>query len=162
MVALLLLLVSNLYWGVQLRTLGELQREIATQLDHQANLLALIGAGEILRIELPAGPAGEESGAYAIVICDPERTIGILYAEHLPPLPPNMAYQVWLLQGETRISAGLFTAQADGTGKLIFQAPQPISTYDAVGITPEPATGSPGPTAPPVIKGPLYTGETYF
>jgi hypothetical protein len=162
LLALLLLLLSNLYWGTQLQALRELQAGIATQLDYQANILALIGTGESLRIELPAGPAGEESGAYAVVICDPERTIGILYAEHLPPLPPDMAYQVWLLQGEKRISAGLFAAEADGTGKLIFQAPQPISEFDAIGITPEPATGSPGPTAPPVIKGPLYADKTYF
>jgi hypothetical protein len=32
-----------------------------------------------------------------------------------------------------------------------------MGTFDSIGITPEPAAGSPGPTSPPVVRGVLYT-----
>jgi hypothetical protein len=78
-----------------------------------------------------------------------------LYVEHFPQLPPNKVYQVWLLQGETRTSGGTFSVDKEGNGVLFIHSPDAVKAFEAVGITPEPAGGSPGPTAPPIVRGPL-------
>lgn len=157
--ALALLMLLSGFLGVEVVGLHSQQQELASRLERQTALLAAVGEGAYLRVTLPAGPAGQGSGAQATVICDPERSVGVVYAKRMPALPPGQAYQVWLIQGEQRTSAGLFQVSADGTGLLTFQAPLPMRRYDAMGITVEPATGSPQPTTPAVVKGPLYRQE---
>ena len=120
-----------------------------------------MGEGAFLRITLPAGPAGEASGAYATVVCDPSEAAAFVLAENLPVLASDQAYQVWLIHGDERVSGGLFRPNAQGNGAIAFQAPKPMGDYDAIGISTEPATGSARPTSPPVIQGDLY-GDTDY
>lgn len=157
--AVVLLAGLSLLWGAQLGQLRQQQQLLAARLNEQEALLAMVGGGQFVRVELPAGPAGEATAASAAVICDPGRTIGFIQAESLPPLADGMAYQVWLIKGEERVSGGLFQVDDAGQGRLAFEAPEPLGAYDAIGITPEPASGSPGPTSPPVIRGELYSHE---
>ena len=79
--------------------------------------------------------------------------IALLSARDLPPLSQGMAYQLWLRRGEYRISGGVFKVDESGSGMLIFTTTEPIGTFEAMGITPEPEGGSEGPTAPPVVTG---------
>jgi anti-sigma factor RsiW len=157
--AVVLLAGLSLLWSTQLGQLRQQQQLLAARLNEQEALLAMVGEGQFVRVELPAGPAGEATAASAAVICDPNRTIGFIQAESLPPLADGMAYQVWLIKGEERVSGGLFQVDDTGHGRLAFEAPEPLGAYDAIGITPEPASGSPGPTSPPVIRGELYSHE---
>jgi anti-sigma-K factor RskA len=71
----------------------------------------------------------------------------------LPALPAGHVYQLWLVRQGQRISGGTFTVDAEGCGNLVVQTPAPLSSYDTVGVTVEPAGGSPGPTTPRVIGG---------
>lgn len=158
--SLVILVIANLFWSTQLRSSRESQRQLAQFLDHQTELLALIGEDAFLRIELPPASTDVAAGAHATVLCNPDREVGFILAEGLPPLPPEQVYQVWLVSGDQRVSGGLMQPDALGRGWLAFRAPVPLKEFDAVGITPEPAGGSPGPTSPPVIRGPLY-GEGY-
>jgi hypothetical protein len=154
--ALVLLVGVSLLWNAQLGQLREQQQQLAARLNEQEALLAMVGAGQFVRVELPAGPAGQATNASATVVCNPGQTIGFLQAESMPPLADDMAYQVWLVKGEERVSGGLFQVDSTGLGRLAFEAPEPLGAYDAIGITSEPASGSPGPTSPPVIRGDLY------
>lgn len=154
--ALVLLVGMSLFWSQQLQSLRAEQELMARQLAQQADLLGLVGEGELLRISIPAAPAGADTGANATVVGNPEATVGFLVAENLPQLAPDQIYQVWLIRDDERISGGLFEVDPEGNGRLAFQAPRPLKEFDAVGITPEPAGGSPGPTAPPVIRGSLH------
>lgn len=153
---LVALLATNLYWSQQWNRLRQDQRALQENAGQQADLLALVGHGDFLRIELPPAEAGLETGAYATVVCNPDREVGFILAESLPTLTAEQAYQVWLIRGEERVSGGLLTVDQTGNGWLAFRAPMPMGEFDAVGITAEPAGGSPGPTSPPVIRGPLY------
>lgn len=155
-VALVVLIGVSLLWGSQVGQLREQQQRLAARLDEQEALLAMVGEGQFVRVELPAGPAGEATNASATVVCNPDRTVGFIHAQSLPPLDEGMAYQVWLIKGEERVSGGLFQVDTTGNGGLAIAAPEPFGAYDAIGITPEPAAGSPGPTSPPVVRGQLY------
>lgn len=103
-------------------------------------------------------PAQPESAAFARVDWFDAGGIGILQASDFPPLAPGMVYQLWLIKDGQRTSGGLFTVSDTGSGTLIFSPPDTLDTFDGMGITPEPAGGSAGPTAPPVVTGSLREG----
>ncbi|MFE6614405.1 anti-sigma factor domain-containing protein [Amycolatopsis sp. NPDC057786] len=73
----------------------------------------------------------------------------VVLAGDLPPLTPGKAYQVWLLGVSGVHSAGLLAPDGPHrTRPLLADLPGGI---DRVGITAEPAGGSPAPTVPAVV-----------
>lgn len=102
--------------------------------------------------------AQPESAAFATVGWFDAAGIGILQASDFPPLEPDMTYQLWLIKDGQRTSGGLFTVSDIGSGTLIFTPPDTLDAFDGMGITPEPAGGSSGPTAPPIVTGTLHEG----
>jgi anti-sigma-K factor RskA len=152
--ALLLLLALNLYairQNLELRGQIEALRQQQLASDLQKNALYLFrGSGERQTILLPA--AQENSNATAEVLWEPGVGVALLYANAFPPLEADQVYQLWLTRAGEPQSGGLFTVDTSGSGLLIFPVNQPLDTLDSMGITPEPAGGSPGPTAPPVVR----------
>jgi anti-sigma-K factor RskA len=74
----------------------------------------------------------------------------------LPPLAPDRAYQLWLVNKDgQRVSGGVFSVDAEGYGWLKVWTPQPLGVYQRAGITVEPLDGSPGPTGARVLGGDL-------
>ena len=95
----------------------------------------------------------DQPDAQAEVIWNSDIEVGALYATGLEQLAPGMAYQFWGVTGDTAVSLGQFNVDVDGTGFLIFQSPQPVAGFDALGISPEPASGSAQPTHEHVVVG---------
>lgn len=94
--------------------------------------------------------------ATALMYLVPSGTKACLLARDLPTLPSNQAYQLWLIDASgQRTSGGVFRARSDGSAWLVFDAPRPLSTFAAAGVTIEPAGGSPGPTGARVLGGNL-------
>lgn len=72
----------------------------------------------------------------------------------LQPLDQSQQYQLWLVQSDdTRDSGAVFSVQPDGTAVVPVALPQHIDAYRALGITIEPAGGSPKPTGARVLAG---------
>ena len=151
--ASLVLLVLNGAFLVQNRQLQARQRELAHDLAQQNRALILLSAEEPEEVEL-FDPDGA-TAAQADVLWNTSLGIAVVYVRAFPESKPDQAYQLWLNQGETKTSGGLFQVDASGMGLLVFSLPQPLDAYDSIGITPEPQTGSPRPTAPPVVRGPI-------
>ncbi len=147
---LALLLVVNGYWIQHTLRLQQELRQMNEKLQQQNIALFVLASESRQQLTLP--PAQEGSPAHASVIWTPEYDTAILLAESFPRLTDDQVYQLWLLKDGERISAGLFTVDDLGAGALVFHTPQPLDQYDIIGITPEPAGGSPGPTAPPVVR----------
>ncbi len=141
-VAALFLLLLN---GMLLYRTGRLEQEVRTQ----ATALAVLAEAPtvVLRGDAPA-PQAE-----GIVYLRPDTNIALLHVRNLPPVPEGKAYQVWLIHNGKRDSGGLFRVDERGEAVLLIRAPRPLAEYQAIGITVEPATGSPGPTSPRVIGG---------
>lgn len=153
-VAVVLLVITNLFWGLRVRDLLLIQRSLVARLEQQDTLIALAGTDLLRRVEL--APASEATqAAQAFVLYAPDHTQAILHVDHFPMLPPDQVYQLWLIRGETRTSGGLFRVDEQGRGTLFIEAPEAFDRFDALGITPEPDGGSPGPTSPPVVRGRL-------
>lgn len=148
--ASLLLVLFNVALLVQNQQLRTRQEQIAAELDRQNRALIFLAAEEPQEVILPA--AQDNSSAQADVLWNNDLGVAVVYVRAFPELPPDMAYQLWLRKGEQRTSAGLFTVDASGMGILVFPIEESLDGYDAMGITPEPAGGSPGPTAPAVVR----------
>ncbi len=94
-------------------------------------------------------------GAVGTVIVSADGEHGALVVDGLEPLGAALQYQLWLIHDGQRTSGGVFSVDQDGYGVLWVSAPRSLSAYDAVGITIEPAGGSPGPTGARVLGGDL-------
>lgn len=139
-----LLLGANLYWAVQVR-------ELRSQLQVQATALAALA--EAPAVTLVGDVAAPE--AKGVLYMRPDAHVALLHVYNLPPLPSDKAYQVWLIHDGKRDSAALFQVQGQRELVVLIQAPRPFREYDAIGITIEPAGGSPGPTGPRVLFAPF-------
>jgi hypothetical protein len=145
-----MLVVANLYWLNQVAVLRMTQAALREKVDLQAQAVAMLADTTPQETVLPS-PEGS-TASEASVLWNPDWRVGVLYAHEFPPLAPDMAYQLWLTKDGQRTSAGLFTVDETGNGSLVFRLPIGIDDLDSLGVTPEPAGGSPGPTAPPVVR----------
>lgn len=89
------------------------------------------------------------AGATGRVVASASRDEALIVVNQLAPAPADRTYQLWLIAGDRATSAGLFDTGPDG------RAVRPLTTelthVDAVGISLEPAGGSPRPTTDPVL-----------
>jgi anti-sigma-K factor RskA len=93
--------------------------------------------------------------AYAQLIADPDSPSAVLVVAGLAPPPAGKVHQVWLIQGNSPISAGFLSVDAGGQGVLLLESDQPIGSFDALGVSIEPEGGNPEPKGDIVILGNL-------
>ncbi|WIG59583.1 MAG: hypothetical protein OJF49_002330 [Ktedonobacterales bacterium] len=120
-------------------------------------------AGELLR-DLLAEPdcvivnvPGTEhaAGASARFVGARSRREGVLLTAGLGPLAADKAYQVWFLRGGEPQPNALFAIDPHGHGASVVRTSEPLLDFDTLAVTPEPLTGSAGPTGPVVLAGEL-------
>ena len=101
--------------------------------------------------------AGTKDSTQAIgtLVMNPSGEYGSLVVDHLAALDAGHQYQVWLIKDGQRTSGGVFSVNPDGYASLELYAPLPLIEYQSIGITIEPAGGSPGPTGAKVLGGDL-------
>ena len=143
--AILLLLVTNVYW---INRTNHLERQAA----EQASIFA--GAAIPLYADTSASYASS-TYAQGVVYMSSDGRVALLCVYGMPALPSDKTYQLWLIKDGKRDSGGLFTVSGYGFGLLVVRPTRPLSEYSAVGITVEPSSGSPAPTSPRVLGGSL-------
>ena len=89
--------------------------------------------------------------ASAVLVQDPGEPRPLLIVRALPDLPPDRAYQVWVISGGTPLEAGLLSSGRDGV--QVARLDRPAGQADTVALTIEPAGGRRAPTGPIVIVG---------
>ena len=95
------------------------------------------------------------SNAIGEAIVNPISPVGYLLVDNLSSLPSQRVYQVWLFRSTEKDSAAVFTVDEKGHAGVRLWAPRSLSAYQEMGVTVEPAGGSPWPTTPRVINGTL-------
>ncbi len=127
----LIFVVNNLYW---IDRLNQVEQKSAHFLS------------------LPAAASGQATGATAAVLWTPDEGRAVLAVDRFPALEAGRVFQGWVTRGTTVQSIGTFEVNPDGSGVLIFDAALLEGSFDALGVTIEPAGGSDGPTSPPVVR----------
>ncbi len=74
----------------------------------------------------------------------------VLTAESLAPAPDGQTYQAWVIGDGPPQPAGLFAGGAD---RIVILLEHPLQPGEAVGVTLEPAGGSPAPTGDVLFLG---------
>jgi anti-sigma-K factor RskA len=95
---------------------------------------------------------GEGSGGRGVLMSVADGSWGLLVSIGLRELPPDRAYQVWLTGNANRESAGMFSVDDTGWGQVTLKPHSTLNAFNSVGVTVEPAEGSPAPTGPMVLK----------
>lgn len=105
-------------------------------------------------IALSEAPTG--SAAVGQLVHQPGQDRATLIVSNLAPLAPDRAYQFWFVRPDaSRVSGGAFRVDGGGTAVIEIAVPEPLASFQRVGLTEEPAGGSPAPTGPSVLGGVL-------
>ena len=155
--ASLLLSIASMVWAINLQgQVTALQRdalaasERAERFDHVVQVLA----SDKLAIR-PLQPAVQTMPSRGIVYMDPSSGTGMVMCHNLPPIEQGHAYQIWFVRGTERVSGGLLWPDRDGNGYTLIQVPTDLQSFDSIGLTDEPGSGSAWPTTPRVVGGPI-------
>jgi anti-sigma-K factor RskA len=124
--------------------------ERAARYDHITEVLA----SDRLAIR-PLAPMVQNMPSRGMVYMDPSSGTGMLMCHNMPPIEQGHAYQVWFIRGNERVSGGLLWPDHYGNGYTLIQVPTDLMSFDYVGITDEPGTGSQWPTTPRVMGTPI-------
>jgi anti-sigma-K factor RskA len=123
---------------------GAQSQSLEQVIDHLNHL----NASEVITVSLKGTDV--QPHAQGQLIADPKEQSAVLVISGLPPLEAGKTYQVWLIGGAP-VSAGLLTVDEKGQGLLIVTSPEAIGSFKSLGVSIEPAGGSPEPTGDIVI-----------
>jgi anti-sigma-K factor RskA len=133
-----------------LRSQALVASERAARFDRVASVLA----SDQLAVK-PLIPAQATVPSSGYVFLDPASGTGMLMCHDLPPVQQGHAYQVWFVRGNDRVSGGMLWPDTRGDGYTVIQVPPDVQSFDWIGLTDEPGTGSAWPTSPRVIGAPI-------
>jgi len=106
--------------------------------------LSILTSGDMR--EIPLDGRDNAVAAEARAFLSPTRGL-LLVADRMPEPPPGRIYQVWIIEGNVPVSAGLLGEEAGGRGMLIATPPRPGGGGSVtVAITDEPPGGLPAPS----------------
>jgi len=96
-----------------------------------------------------------QPAAEAQLVVDPETQTAMLVVSGMNDLPENSVYQVLLIRGAEHETAETFRVNTEGEGVLLVNSPEPLDSFDAVGVSIEPQGGSAQRTGDIVLLGSL-------
>lgn len=135
------LLVSQVY------SLRQEQAEMLAQRKADQTTLAMLAYPTTKSL------AFDQNGVTGSLLVDKQRDLVGVFAWNLPKPPAGKTYEIWLIdkQGE-RTSGGFLVPEAGYPFvSTVLWSPQPLSSYTGIGITVEPAGGSPQPTGTRIL-----------
>jgi len=157
--ASMLVSVLSLVWVAMLqgqvadlRSAAAAERERATRYDQVVEVLA---SPQLAVRSLT--PAVQGMHSYGTVYLDPNSRTGMLTARGLPPVQPGHAWQLWFVRGNERVSGGLLWPDRLGNGYTLIQVPPDVTSFEGIGVTEEPGTGSAWPTTQRIMGGAIKT-----
>ena len=120
------------------------QNRLHMDATERGQIAAILNAPDADIMTVPAHPHGS-----ATVVMSHAADALVLTTARLPLLPTNECYQVWVMGTHKMRSAGRLPSPKQGmTAPMIVAG---IAPGDRMGVTVEPASGSPHPTTTPVL-----------
>lgn len=110
-------------------------------------------SSEMYAVTIPGTELQPQAEAQLVV--DPETQMAMLVVTGMENLPENSVYQVLLIRGTEHETAQTFRVDTEGERVLLVNSPQPLDSFDAVGVSIEPEGGSVQRTGDIVLLGRL-------
>ena len=98
---------------------------------------SLLGSREVVAATLEPTGRAPEAGGEVEIVGDDENMEVRLEAWGLPACEREEYYELWLVEGEERVSAGTFSVGHSGEVEVVLNAPKFADSYPQVGITAE-------------------------
>ena len=124
---------------------NRLEQQLAQAQQTQAAMLGILTSEDA-----KVATARMADGAVVTVAYAPSLNQGAVTAHGLPDLPAGKTYELWLQHDDVMVPAGLMSSASAGSPMMTLLEGQ-LSGAAAVGITVEPAGGSPAPTTEPIM-----------
>ena len=133
----------------QLKQSGENRAEV----ERAREVLALLSAPDAIRVTLVATNAKPQPQGKAIYRSQTGSLVFL--ASNFAPLPPEKAYELWLLptSGAAPIPVGVFKPDSRGSASVLMPSLPKDLQAKAFAVTIEPETGSSTPTMPIILAG---------
>jgi len=152
------LLVAAFFWqqsdrlAQQVARLRDQSAQQQAQLEQAREVVSTLISTDAMRVTLVAAQTLPQPQGKAIYVRN--RSSLIFLAGNMPPLPPQKAYELWLIPTKgAPIPAGVFKPDARGSATVI-EPPLPAGVEaKTFAITVEPEQGSSTPTLPIVMMG---------
>jgi anti-sigma-K factor RskA len=147
--ALLFLLILNVFSSMQIRDLRQQQAALAKRLSHDQTAIAMLAYPSTKTLPVHA----DVPGIAGSMLVDEDKSTAVLVLWNLPPLGAEQTYQIWLIDANgKRLSGGLFRpVTGQGYTTATVQSPRPFGEFVGIGVTVEPEGGSEGPTSSRVL-----------
>lgn len=142
-------------WGLASLALIIALAAFTLSLWQRLNQLEFITAPGGMRA-IPLQATDQAPGATGFVLVGADGRNGAVVVDGLPPLGEDQQYQVWLIRNGERTSGAVFSTDEESYGGMRIKVAGSLLEYSDVGITIEPAGGSPQPTGARVLGGPLF------
>jgi anti-sigma-K factor RskA len=153
--------LSSLAWIATLQhQVASLESEIGVSSERAARyerVVQMLGSHQIAVRQLT--PTVQTMRAGGMVYLDPVSGSGMVAIHDLPQPPAGRAWQLWFLRGNDRISGGMLWPDQRGNCYAMVAVPPDVDSFEAIGVTEEPNTGSAWPTSPRVITAKLATSD---
>lgn len=140
--------VALLSLGTAVVMLADRTSELESELADAQALMEVVSQPDMRVVDLDS-PQGTQ--ARLLHGQDGERAALVL--DGLDEVPPEKAYQLWVMHGETPSPDRVFRPDEDG--QAIVSVEHDVGRADAVAVTVEPREGSEEPSTKPFIVGPL-------
>ena len=146
--AVLLLLFLNVFLLLQTQSLQREQASLSRQVQTGQTALAALAYPETRSL-----PVNGNNVAGTLLL-DQERNVAVLITWNMPALQANQTFQVWLIDAQgKRTDAGIFMPQpGQPFTSVSVNSSGGLANFSGLGVTIEPAGGSPQPTGSRIFK----------
>src|SRR5512138_3254422 len=138
LIGLNVLLVSQVY------SLKQEQAELVSRRASEETALAMLAYPSTRTV------AFDNNGVTGSLLVDEQRRLVGIFAWNLPTPPAGKTYQIWLIDSKGDRTSGGFLRPEGGYPFVLATAwaDRPLTDFKGIGVTLEPAGGSPQPTGP--------------
>jgi len=137
----------------RVRAVNQERDALQRRLAWEASLRDLVAQPDARTVALAGqGPAAAARGR---VVWNPSTREAVLVASGLDPAPPGRAYELWVMADGPPVPAGAILVEPDGRAAFRLPALEQTSRVKTFVVTLEPASGSPAPTGPAILSGPV-------
>ncbi|MBP2414234.1 anti-sigma-K factor RskA [Arthrobacter stackebrandtii] len=124
------------------------EQRLAAEHAQQSAMLAIMGAPDA---KISTAKVG--AGTVVTVASSGQANQAAVLVKDMPPAPAGKAYELWFITAKGAVAAGLMKVSDSATSVQVLQGPLDGATH--IGITVEPAGGSPQPTTTPILLQPI-------